>query len=67
MERGDDELLTPGEVAELFGVNPRTVARWADDGQLDAIKTLGGHRRYRAGDVRRLLERQGGRVEQASD
>ena len=25
-----DELLTPAEVAEMFGVNSKTVARWAD-------------------------------------
>lgn len=56
--RDDEKLLTPGEVAELFGVDPKTVARWADAGRLDALRTLGGHRRYRAGDVRRLLERQ---------
>lgn len=51
-----DELLTPGEVAELFGVSPKTVARWSDAGRLDALRTLGGHRRYRASEVRALLE-----------
>lgn len=52
----DDELLTPGEVAQLFGVDPKTVSRWADAGKLDALRTLGGHRRYRAGEVHALLE-----------
>lgn len=49
------ELLTPGEVAELFGVTPKTVTRWADAGKLDPIRTLGGHRRYRASEVDELL------------
>lgn len=29
-----DGLLTPGEVAQLFGVNPQTVGRWAIRGLL---------------------------------
>ncbi|MBW3576884.1 MAG: BldC family transcriptional regulator [Actinobacteria bacterium] len=56
--RGDDEqeLLTPGQVAKRFGVNPKTITRWADAGKLTAIRTLGGHRRYRASEVEALLE-----------
>lgn len=50
------ELLTPGEVADLFGVDPKTVTRWATAGKLDAQRTLGGHRRYRAEQVHELLE-----------
>ena len=48
-------LLTPREVAELFGVDPKTVTRWAKAGKLTSIRTLGGHRRYRAADVEALL------------
>ncbi len=57
-----DELLTPGQVAKLFGVDPKTVTRWASAGKLTALHTLGGHRRYRAREVHELLEqhRQGG-------
>lgn len=50
-----DELLTPAEVAALFRVAPKTVTRWAQSGKLASIRTLGGHRRYRARDVRALL------------
>lgn len=50
-----DTLLTPGEVAALFRVDPKTVTRWAKAGKLTAIRTLGGHRRYRNSEVQRLL------------
>ncbi len=53
--RQEEELLTPGEVARLFGVDPKTVTRWAQAGKLEALRTLGGHRRYRAAQVRSLL------------
>lgn len=49
------ELLTPSEVARLFGVDAKTVTRWANDGKLPCIRTLGGHRRYRETDVRKVL------------
>lgn len=54
----EEELLTPSEVAKLFRVDPKTVTRWAKSGKLSAIRTLGGHRRYRASEVRALLEGQ---------
>ncbi len=49
------ELLTPQEVAMLFGVDPKTVTRWARAGRLNAIRTLGGHRRYLGSEVRALI------------
>jgi excisionase family DNA binding protein len=44
-------LLTPREVAELLGVDPKTVTRWAKAGKLTSIRTLGGHRRFRKSEV----------------
>lgn len=55
----EDALLTPSEVATLFGVDPKTVTRWAKGGKLSCIRTLGGHRRYRAVEVHSLLIGQG--------
>lgn len=49
-------LLTPAEVAALFRVDPKTVTRWARAGKLTAIRTLGGHRRYRQSEVMSLLK-----------
>jgi excisionase family DNA binding protein len=50
-----EELLTPAEVAAMFRVSPKTVTRWHRSGKISAIRTLGGHRRFRANEVRRLL------------
>ena len=44
-------LLTPREVAELFGVDPKTFSRWGKAGKLTSIRTLGGHRRFRKSEV----------------
>lgn len=56
------EIMGPREVAELFGVDPSTVVRWADEGLLPFFRTPGGHRRFKRIDVDALR----GRTEAAS-
>jgi excisionase family DNA binding protein len=51
-----DALLTPSEVAAMFRVNPKTVTRWARAGKISAIRTLGGHRRFRASEIQQFLQ-----------
>ncbi len=53
---GQENLLTPAEVAALFRVDPKTVTRWAVAGKLTSIRTLGGHRRYKESEVKALLK-----------
>ena len=55
MAKDAERLLTPREVAAMFRVDPKTVTRWAQAGKLQYVRTLGGHRRYRATDVEALL------------
>lgn len=50
------ELITPDEAAEMLGVEPRTIARWSDTGELWRTFTRGGHRRYDRDEVRDLAE-----------
>jgi excisionase family DNA binding protein len=54
-QQGRERLLTPGEVASLFRVDPKTVTRWASAGRIGSIRTPGGHRRFRESEVRALL------------
>lgn len=55
MDANHERLLTPGEVAALFRVDPKTVTRWAAAGRISSIRTPGGHRRFRESEVRALL------------
>lgn len=50
------DVLTPEEVATMFGVTTKTITRWSDTGKLSSFRTLGGHRRFDAEEVRGLLE-----------
>lgn len=52
-----EELLTPSQVASIFGVDPKTVTRWAVAGKLPYSTTMGGHRRYKEEDVYALRNR----------
>lgn len=45
--------LSLGPASRLVGVDPDTLRRWADDGQVEAYVTPGGHRRF----DRRTIER----------
>src|ERR1700683_3954396 len=55
MDGNSERLLTPGEVAALFRVDPKTVTRWAASGRISSIRTPGGHRRFRESEVKALL------------
>jgi len=50
-----ERLMTPGEVAALFRVDPKTVTRWAAAGRIRRVRTPGGHSRFPESDVRALL------------
>ncbi len=46
-QNNPERLLTPRQVADRFAVDPKTVTRWAKNGKLPNITTIGGHRRFR--------------------
>ncbi|HYN72598.1 MAG TPA: BldC family transcriptional regulator [Nakamurella sp.] len=50
-----ERLLSTGQVAVLFRVRPKTVARWASTGRVGCIRTPGGHRRFPESEIRALL------------
>jgi excisionase family DNA binding protein len=48
--------LRTAEVADVMYVSPKTVSRWAKEGKLPFMKTLGGHRRYPEAKIRELVD-----------
>jgi excisionase family DNA binding protein len=52
----DDRLLKPSEVAEVFGVDPKTVVRWANDGRIVSVRLPSGRHRFRQSVVDAVLE-----------
>lgn len=61
---GGDPFLTCDEVGNLFRVDSKTVARWANAGKLRASRTLGGEWRFRESDVHKEIERMARRGDQ---
>jgi excisionase family DNA binding protein len=59
MSDRQDRLLTPGEVAILFRVDPKTVTKWANAGRIKGLRTPTGRWRFRESDVRALLSTDG--------
>ena len=53
----DGDYLRPGEVAAVLHVSAKTVNRWANEGRLPCIMTLGGHRRFARPDVEAVVKR----------
>lgn len=51
------EFLRVAEVADLFHVSTKTVVRWASEGKLPHVLTLGGHRRFPRADIEQLVDR----------
>lgn len=49
--------ITPREAASILHVSCDTLRRWAEDGRITPLRTLGGHRRYDPFEVRALARR----------
>ncbi|MBO3459269.1 IS607 family transposase [Aetokthonos hydrillicola Thurmond2011] len=49
-----DDLLQIGDAAKLKGVSIDTLRRWEKAGKIQAIRTEGGHRRYKVADLLKI-------------
>ena len=54
-ESGIDPLLSPEVVSEMLNVDLSTLWRWDKKGYL-VCKSIGGKRRYKKSDIKRILE-----------
>ena len=50
----NEKLITPRKAAELLCVTTDCLRKWEMAQKLQAIKTMGGHRRYRLCDIESL-------------
>lgn len=50
-----DRLLTLKETGKLLNVSKQTLQRWDNSGKLIAVRTEGGHRRYKLSDIEKIL------------
>ena len=50
-----ERFLRTSDVARMLHVSPKTVSRWAKEGRLPHLSTLGGHRRFPASEIERLM------------
>ena len=51
-----DKLLTLKETENILNVSKSTLQRWDNSGKLKAIRTEGGHRRYKQSDIDEILK-----------
>lgn len=59
MKNKSRQYLTPNEVAEMLMVSPVTVRQWASKGELPALTTPGGHRRFVRQDIEDFARQRG--------
>ena len=50
-----DRLLTLKETGTLLNVSKSTLQRWDKEGKLIAVRTEGGHRRYKLSDIENII------------
>lgn len=54
---GERDYLRAAEAAAYLNVSPKTVSRWAKEGKVPHIVTLGGHRRFPRQEIEALARR----------
>ncbi len=53
----NDPYIRTAEAARILRVSPKTVSRWAKEGKIPHVMTLGGHRRFPSSAIEELARR----------
>ena len=53
----NDIYIRTAEAARILRVSPKTVSRWAKEGKIPHVMTLGGHRRFPSTAIEELARR----------
>jgi excisionase family DNA binding protein len=51
------DFLNSEEAANVLGVNVSSIKRWTDEGKLECIRTLGGHRKFQMKHLANFVEK----------
>jgi excisionase family DNA binding protein len=51
------QFLNSKEAASVLGVNVSSIKRWTDEGKLECIRTVGGHRKFQMDHLASFLEK----------
>jgi excisionase family DNA binding protein len=51
------QFLNSEEAANVLGVNVSSIKRWTDEGKLECIRTVGGHRKFQMDHLSTFLEK----------
>ena len=51
------KVLNSEEAARILGVNVSSIKRWTDEGKLECIRTLGGHRKFQMQHLANFVRR----------
>jgi len=49
-----DKLVNVSQAAEMLGVSTKILRVWDNEGKVEAVRTAGGHRRYRISEIEKL-------------
>lgn len=49
-----EKLVNVSQAAEMLGVSTKIMRIWDNDGKVEAVRTAGGHRRYRVSEIEKL-------------
>lgn len=55
-DESEEKYLSVQKACELLEINPTTAWRWAKQGYLKPVE-IGGRRRYRMSDIKKILEK----------
>ncbi|MBD3275952.1 MAG: helix-turn-helix domain-containing protein [Candidatus Marinimicrobia bacterium] len=61
----DLKYFTSQEVSNILGVHVSTIKRWTEQGELDCVRTAGGHRKFLFNHVADFLDRHEDKISQA--
>ena len=61
----DLKYFTSQEVSNILGVHVSTIKRWTEQGELDCVRTAGGHRKFLFNHVTDFLDKHEEKISQA--